>query len=91
MRSLFGMRMAWEVNAILLGINAASVVAWLTLLRVAGEDSGIAPAPLGPEHESRLLVHLESLNAALLRSPGRQKPAPSPDLLGVNYRGQFRN
>jgi hypothetical protein len=74
MKSLFGMRMAWEVNAILLGINAVSVLAWLTLLRVAGEDSGVAPAPLGPEHESRLLVHLDSLNAALLRS-GRQKPA----------------
>ena len=75
MRSLFGLRMADEVNTILLGITAASVVAWLTLLRVAGEDSGLAPAPLGPEHESRLLVHLDSLNAALLRSSGRQKPA----------------
>ena len=74
MKSLFGMRMAWEVNAILLDINAVSVLAWLTLLRVAGEDSGVAPAPLEPEHESRLLVHLDSLNAALLRS-GRQKPA----------------
>jgi hypothetical protein len=74
MRTLFGLRMADEVNTILLGITATSVVAWLTLLRVAGEDSGLAPAPLGPEHESRLLVHLDSLNAALLRS-GRQKPA----------------
>ena len=75
MRSLFGMRMAWEVNTILLGINAASVVAWLTLLRVAGEDSGRRAGTARAEHESRLLVHLDSLNAALLRSSGRQKPA----------------
>ena len=39
MRSLFGHAHGWEVNIILLGINVASVVAWLTLLRVAGEDS----------------------------------------------------
>jgi hypothetical protein len=75
MRSLFGMRMADEVNTILLGITAVSVVAWLSLLRVAGEESGFAPVPLGPDHESRLLIHLDSLNAALLRSSGRQKPA----------------
>ena len=74
MRSLFGRHMADEVNTILLGVTAASVVAWLALLRVAGEESGLAAAPVGPEHESRLLVHLDSLNAALLRS-GRQKPA----------------
>ena len=71
MRSLFGMHLADEVNTILLGITAASVVAWLTLLRAAGEDSRRAPVPIGPEHESRLLAHLDSLNAALLRTSGR--------------------
>ena len=74
MRSLFGLRLTHELNTILLGITAASVLAWLALLRVAGEDSAAAPAPFGPEHESRLLIHLDSLNAALLRS-SRQKPA----------------
>ncbi len=33
------MHLADEVNAMLMGITAASVVAWLTLLRPAGEDS----------------------------------------------------
>jgi hypothetical protein len=74
MRSLFGLRMADETNTILLGINAVSILTWLTLLRVTGEDSSAATVPIAPEHESRLLVHLDSLNAALLRS-GRQKPA----------------
>ena len=71
MRTLFGLRLADEVNAVLMGITAASVVAWLTLLRPAGEDSRRAPAPVGPEYESRLLAHLDSLNAALLRTSGR--------------------
>jgi hypothetical protein len=75
MRSLFGLRMAHEVNTLLLGITAMSVVAWLSLLRVAGEDSNPEGTPLGADHESRLLIHLDSLNAALLRTSSRQKPA----------------
>lgn len=71
MRSLFGMRLVAEVNTLVLGITAASVVAWLTLLRTAGEDAQRAPAPFGRDHESRLLAHLDSLNAALLRPSGR--------------------
>jgi hypothetical protein len=71
MRSLFGLRMADQVNTILLGITSASVVAWLTLLRTAGEDSMRAPIRFSREYESRLLAHLDSLNAALLRAAGR--------------------
>jgi hypothetical protein len=70
-RSLFGKRLTDEVNTILLGVTAASVVAWLTLLRTAGEDSRLPPAAFGPEDESRLLNRLDSLNAALLRASGR--------------------
>ena len=71
MRSLFGLHLADAVNTVLLAITAASVVAWLTLLRVAGEDTQRAPAQYGQEEESRLLMHLDSLNAALLRASGR--------------------
>jgi heme exporter protein D len=71
MRSLFGKHLADEVNTVLLGVTAASVVAWLTLLRAAGEDTQSAPAQYGQEDESRLLMHLDSLNAALLRASGR--------------------
>ena len=70
-RSLFGLLLVYEVNAILLCITAASVVAWLTLLRATGEETQSAPAVYGPEEESRLLMHLDSLNAALLRASGR--------------------
>ena len=71
MRSLFGLRMADAVNTILLGITAASVVAWLTLLRTAGEDSVPVPMHFGQEQESRLVAHLDTINAALLRASGR--------------------
>src|ERR1039458_3903217 len=71
MRSLFGLHMADTVNTVLMGITAASIVAWLTLLRAAGEDTQSAPALYGKEEESRLLMHLDSLNAVLLRASGR--------------------
>src|ERR1022692_1155426 len=71
MRSLFGLHLADAVNTVLLGITAASVVAWLTLLRATREDKLRVPAPEGAGEESRLLVHLDSLNAALLRASGR--------------------
>ena len=75
MRSLFGHHLADEVNVILMGITAISLIAWLTLLKAAGEDSAIASVPFSPGHESRLLSHLDALNAALLRTSVRQKPA----------------
>jgi hypothetical protein len=71
MRSLFGLHMADTVNTVLMGITAASIVAWLTLLRATGEETQSAPAVYGSEEESRLLMHLDSLNAALLRASGR--------------------
>jgi hypothetical protein len=71
MRSLFGLHLGNEMNTVLLCITTASLVAWLTLLRAAGEDSQRAAVPLGPEHESRLLAHLDALNAALLGTSSR--------------------
>jgi hypothetical protein len=69
MSSLFGMHLLDVVNISLMGVTAASLVAWLTLLRAEEEDP--VRAPFKPEHESRLLAHLDSLNTALLRTSGR--------------------
>jgi len=66
-RSLFGLHLGVEINTVLLCVTAASVVAWLALLRSAGEDARRAPAAVGMDYESRLLAHLDALNAALLR------------------------
>lgn len=73
MRSNFGMKFDESVSTALLCVTAASVVAWLTMLRSAGEDSKQAPAALGPEYESRLLAHLDSINSALLKASERDK------------------
>ena len=71
MRSLFGMRLGNEVNTIVMAVNAASVVAWLTLLRPAGEEVRPEPVQFVQGHESRLLAHLDAINATLLRSAHR--------------------
>jgi hypothetical protein len=71
MRTLFGHRLQDEMNTILMGVTAGSIVAWLALLSVAGEEVPQTPVLYGQEHESRLLTHLDSLNAALLRASNR--------------------
>jgi len=68
MRTNFGVESPDWVNTSLLCLTAASVVAWLVLLRTTGEDLREAPAAAAPEYESRLLAHLDSLNAALLKT-----------------------
>ena len=73
MRTNFGLKFSDWVSTALMCVTAASVIAWLTLLRTPGEDSRQAPAALGPEYESRLLAHLDSLNNALLKSSERDK------------------
>jgi len=69
MRSNFGMKFEDWVNTSLLCVVAASIIVWLTMLRSTGEDSRQAPVALGPEYESRLLAHLDSINNALLKGP----------------------
>jgi hypothetical protein len=69
MRTLFGMHLLNVVNISLMGVTAASLAAWLLLLRAEEEDP--VRDPIEPEHESRLLAHLDSLNATLLRTSGR--------------------
>ena len=69
MRSNFGKRFTESVNTTIICVTAASVVAWLTLLRTTGEDSRqAAVASVGPEYESRLMAHLDSINDALLKT-----------------------
>ena len=72
MRSLFGMHLADVVNMILHGrYRGESRGLADAAARSAEKIPARAPAPIEPEHESRLLAHLDSLNAALLRTSGR--------------------
>ena len=71
MRSLFGLKMVDEVNTALLAVTALSVIAWLSLLRPVGEEIETAKLRVDKAYEERLLLHLDALNSALLRSGGR--------------------
>jgi hypothetical protein len=71
MRSLFGLRMVDEVNALLNAVAAASVIAWLVLLKPTGEEAKPAPVRVEKGYEERLLTHLDALNSALMRSGGK--------------------
>ena len=66
-RTLFGLRLADEVNIAFLAVTAACVVAWLILLTPQGAE--VRPEAVPPERASEhyLLVQLDSLNAALLK------------------------
>jgi hypothetical protein len=76
MHSNFGKRFGDSVNTALVCVTVATLVAWLTLLRTTGEDSRQAPAPLGPEYESRLLARLDTINIALLKSQEHHDAVP---------------
>ncbi|MEO8369525.1 MAG: hypothetical protein ABI806_10010 [Candidatus Solibacter sp.] len=72
-RSNFGLKFEDLLNTAVQCVVAASMIAWLTLLRPTDEDSKQAPAALGPEYESRLLAHLDSINSALLKTSRREQ------------------
>src|ERR1035437_2285333 len=62
MRTLFGHHLADEVNTVLMGITAASVVALVILLRAGGGGLRGGAGAGGRGGDSRLLAHLDSLN-----------------------------
>lgn len=70
-RTLFGRRMIVQVDTLLLGVTAASVIAWFVLLTPIGEKSQPFRVRVEKGYEDRLLTHLDALNSALLRSGGK--------------------
>ncbi len=74
MRTLFGLRMADQVNVVLLAGTAACVVAWIILLSPQGAEVRIATVPTGHASEHHLLGQLDALNAALLKVGRRSTP-----------------
>jgi hypothetical protein len=68
LRALFGLRLIAEVNLFLTGASAACALAWLFLLTSQGEEVRVNLPWLPPQQESRLLTHLDSLNATLLKA-----------------------
>jgi len=74
MQMLFNATFKGPFNTAVSCVTTASVIAWLTLLSKSGEEARQPVAATSPEHESRLLAHLDALNSALLRS---SRPVPA--------------
>jgi hypothetical protein len=66
-RGFFGMRLADAVNTALTGVTVSCILAWLILLRPAGEEVRAPQKRKGTAQEERLLTQLDVLNATLLR------------------------
>ncbi len=71
-RSVLGLGSIDAVNVAYSIVSVISIFAWLFMLSPAGETAPQRRTGAGAEHEERLLMQLEGLNAALLRV-SRQK------------------
>jgi hypothetical protein len=66
-RTLFGLRLADEVNTAFSIVAVVAVFAWLAFLSSAGEQTPGPTIHLGKEYEDRVMSGLNALNTTLLR------------------------
>ncbi|HEV2446794.1 MAG TPA: hypothetical protein VGS58_12765 [Candidatus Sulfopaludibacter sp.] len=67
LHSVFDVRVSQRVDAMLVGSAALSMLIWFFALTPAGEAVQVEMARLRPDHERRVLSHLEELNRLVLR------------------------
>lgn len=67
LRTLFGLKLADEVNAAFSVFSLLAVFSWLIFLSPAGEDVPGPALHLGRDYEQRVLSGLNSLNSTLLK------------------------
>ncbi|HEV3199105.1 MAG TPA: hypothetical protein VGZ73_14430 [Bryobacteraceae bacterium] len=65
--SVFGQHLFTTIDAGLMGVSALSILAWLIFLNPNGEDVRVNIPHFAPEHEKRILYHLDALNSTLLK------------------------
>lgn len=69
LRSIFGLDVSEAANALLAGISAACVLAWLLLLDAKGEERKVVlHAPAGAGQEEFLVRQLNQINATVMRA-----------------------
>lgn len=68
LKAVTGRVLSDQVNLILSGATAACTIGWLFLLTRRGEEIPARAPAFGPQHEERVLRHLEALNATLLKA-----------------------
>jgi hypothetical protein len=66
--SVFGVDLYHGIDTGLLVISCACVYSWLFFLNMKGEEVRMNTLHIDPEHEERLLYHLDCIDATLLRA-----------------------
>jgi hypothetical protein len=66
LHSVFGLKYSGSIDAAFMGVASVCIIMWFFLLKPSGERVAALPR-LDPQHESRLLQQIESLNSTLLK------------------------
>jgi hypothetical protein len=67
LRTLFGLKNLDAVDTGVMVATCACILAWFFLLSAKGEETPVKQPWFAPEQEERILIHLDALNAALLK------------------------
>jgi hypothetical protein len=67
LRTLFGLKNTDAVNTGGMAATCACFLAWFFLLSAKGEETPVKQPWFAPEQEERILIHLDALNASLLK------------------------
>jgi hypothetical protein len=65
---IFDLHLSTAIDLGLMGISSGCLLAWFFLLSPRGEQARLSMPWMGPEEESRLLLHLDALNSTLLKA-----------------------
>jgi energy-converting hydrogenase Eha subunit A len=67
LRTLFGLKNLHAVDTGAMAATCACFLAWFFLLSAKGEETPVTQRWFAPEQEERILLHLDALNANLLK------------------------
>ena len=67
LRSVLGIRLFTTIDTGLMALAAACTFGWFFFLTPKGEEARVEPQQISSDREERILYHLDSLNAALLK------------------------
>jgi hypothetical protein len=68
LRTLFGLKNLIAMDTGVMAATCACILAWFVLLTAKGEETPVTKPWFAPEQEERILIHLDALNAALLKA-----------------------
>jgi len=66
--SVFGVHLFTTIDVGLMGVSTLCILAWLVFLNPNGEEVRVNIPNFAPEHERRILYHLDALNSTLLKA-----------------------